>query len=332
MNKHIRMLSTFIMASVILFAGCGAKSAPSEAAVAPAASAAMVSNDTGFAGTAEMMEQSKEAPTADTAATAAPALKDRKIIKHGNLSLETKEFDTAIPKIIDAVTSAGGYIESQSLDGQSLSYQGSYYERYARISARIPADKLGEVTASVGKLCNIVSQGENMDDITDSYFDTKAHLDTLTIQEERLLEILKKAEKLEDVITLEKALSDVRYQIESLTAAMKRMDSQIAYSYLNIDLREVSQYNEAIATPKTFGDKLAISFSRAGDHLINSVQGVTLFVVEAAPITLLWLAVIGCIAMLVRSALCRAKRCRTSKVGQLSKKPESKAADPEEKT
>ena len=38
-----------------------------------------------------------------------------------------------------------------------------------------------------------------MDDITETYFDSQAHLTSLKIQEERLLAILEKAEKLEDV-------------------------------------------------------------------------------------------------------------------------------------
>ena len=54
-----------------------------------------------------------------------------------------------------------------------------------------------------------------MDDITDSYFDAQARLDSLRQQEASLLEILSKAEKLEDVVQLQTALSDVRYQIES---------------------------------------------------------------------------------------------------------------------
>ena len=183
------------------------------------------------------------------------------------LSLETMEFERALAQISELVSGAGGYVESQSVDGRSLSYRGSYYERSASVTARVPAEKLDEVVAGVGGLCNIVSRSENMDDITDSYFDAQARLDSLRQQEASLLEILSKAEKLEDVVQLQTALSDVRYQIESLTAQLKRMDSQVTYSYLNMDLREVVEYQETAAKPKTFGEKLSAAATRAGNHL-----------------------------------------------------------------
>lgn len=171
----------------------------------------------------------------------------------------------ALAQISELVSGAGGYVESQSVDGRSLSYRGSYYERSASVTARVPAEKLDEVVAGVGGLCNIVSRSENMDDITDSYFDAQARLDSLRQQEASLLEILSKAEKLEDVVQLQTALSDVRYQIESLTAQLKRMDSQVTYSYLNMDLREVVEYQETAAKPKTFGEKLSAAATRAGN-------------------------------------------------------------------
>ncbi|WMJ83028.1 DUF4349 domain-containing protein [Oscillospiraceae bacterium LTW-04] len=218
---------------------------------------------------------------------------DRKIVKHSHLSLESKEFDTAFEQILTVITEQGGYIENQSINGQSLTHRGSYYERSASIQARIPADKLDSVTTAVGGICNVTSKSENIDDITDRYFDTQAHLNSLKLQEERLLDILSKADKLEDVISLERALSDVRYQIESLTATMRRMDSQVAYSYLNLDLREVVEYQPVESAPKTLGDKISASFKRSGEKLAWFFEALLLFVIEDLPLIVICLAVLG---------------------------------------
>lgn len=236
------------------------------------------------------------------------ALENRKIIKHANLSLETKTFQTALDKIIQLVEAQGGYIENQTVDGRSLNNESNYYERSASIIARIPSEKLDSVTLSLGELCNIVSRNENIEDISDYYFDTQAHLETLNIQEERLLEILRKAEKLEDVITLEQALSEVRYQIESLTASIKRMDSQVAYSYLNINLQEVVEYQETISAPKTFGEKLSEAAKRSGKSFINTVQGIILFLVESGLVLILWIAILFGIFMLAYKLIRFGKR------------------------
>ena len=184
----------------------------------------------------------------------------RKIIRHLSMELETREFTEAVQSIQAAVAEAGGYIESQNQEGYSLGSRSRYQERYANIQARVPSAKLDEVARSVGGFCNVLSQSESMDDITDSYYDAQAHLKSLQIQEERLLAILEKADKLEDIITLESALSDVRYQIESLTASLRRMDSQVTYSYLNISLREVVEYQEVQEKPRTFTERMGEAF------------------------------------------------------------------------
>lgn len=223
---------------------------------------------------------------------------DRKIVKHSNLTLETKEFDTALELILSAILEQGGYIESQNTNGQSLTHRGAYYERSAAIQARIPADKLDSVTAVVGGIGNVTSKSENIDDITDSYFDSEARLKSLQLQEERLLEILAKAERLEDVISLERALSDVRYQIESLTATLRRMDSQVAYSYLNLSLREVVEYQAVSSAPKTLGEKISASFKRSGEKLVWFFEAVLLFLIEDLPLILIWIAIFGIAAFI----------------------------------
>lgn len=233
---------------------------------------------------------------ADVTVTA--TLPDRKIVKRSYLTLETKEFDTALGQLLAAITEQGGYIESQSTNGQSLIHRGAYYERSASIQARIPADKLDSVTAAIGGIGNVTSKNESIDDITDSYFDSQARLDSLKLQEERLLDILSKAEKLEDVISLERALSDVRYQIESLTATMRRMDSQIAYSYLNLELREVVEYQPTTSAPKTLGEKIAASFKRSGEKLVWFFEAVLLFIIEDLPLIIIWIAIFGLLAFI----------------------------------
>ena len=231
------------------------------------------------------------------------ALEDRKIVRHSRLDLETMEFDTALTEISRMVAEAGGYVQSQSVDGQSMYYSGKYYERSASIQARIPADKLDQVTSQVGDLCNLVSQSENMDDITDTYYDTEARLSSLKLQEERLLAILAQAEKLEDIITLESALSEVRYEIETLTASINRMDGQVAYSYLNISLREVVEYNIQKSQPKTFGERLGASFGRSWENLSTALEGLLFFVIEQGPVLIIYALFIFVIVLLVRAIL-----------------------------
>lgn len=259
----------------------------------------------------------------ETSAEAVPAPPDsRKIIRRANMDLETMEFDAALADIHRAVADAGGYIESQNQGGgTSYASRGRYQEeRYANIQARIPSEKLDQVMASVGGLCNVLSQGEGMDDITDSYYDSQARLNTLNIQEERLLAILEKAEKLEDVITLESALSDVRYQIESLTAALRRMDSQVAYSYLNLYLQEVVEYQQVQEKPRTFGERMREAAGDGVEDMVDGLQEFSIAAVRVGPSLLVWLVIIAVIVLLIR-ALARANAKRREAKGLPPRRP-----------
>ena len=297
LNKKIISLFAVIMALAVIFCGCGGSAKYSAAeSVAPMAYAApqaprepagsdfvaakgIATNSTDM----EMTELEED--------SALPA--DRKIVKHSSMELETKDFENAISQIISTVNQNGGYIESQSVNGKSMRYDDKYYERFADISARVPAENLDLVINSIGGICNVTSRWESIEDITDTYFDADAHLATLKLQEERLLEILSKAEKLEDVITLEQALSNVRYEIEALTARLRRMDSQVAYSYLNISLREVVEYQSVTPAPKTFADRVSDAFVRSADNLRDFCEGIVIFAIEDLPLLIIWLILWG---------------------------------------
>lgn len=218
---------------------------------------------------------------------------NRKIIRHMKTDLETREFDNALAQIRDSVARAGGYIEQENVSGHSLWNEGKGGRggRSAYLMARIPSEKLDGVSDALPGFCNVVRREESTDDVTERYFDSQAHLKSLELQEERLLVILEKAEKLEDVVTLEQALSDVRYEIETITAALRRIDSQVAYSYLEMNLEEVVTYTQVQETPKTFGQELSAAFAVSAWQVTDTAKSLLLGLIEEGPVFLLMLAV-----------------------------------------
>ena len=293
-----------LLSLAMVFTACGSSSATDTAMPSASSSAAALREEMGLENGYGMTAQATESVSNDASAPmesapAAGVTEERKIIKHCYMDMETMAFDQALADIAGLIEEAGGYIQNQNVSGRSFYNQGEYYERTANISARIPAEKLDQVAESVGGLCNVVSRSENLDDITDSYYDTQARLDTLQVQEERLLEILSKAETLEDIITLEQALSEVRYEIESLTAAIRRMDSQVTYSYLELSIQEVVEYNIVKNQPKTFWEKLQASGLRSLDNISSTLQGILFFVIEDLPVLLILLAIVALVVWII---------------------------------
>ena len=309
-SRSMAAVAAIALAMSLCLLGCGGSSGSDSAAASSSAAYSMETQAGAGLAYEDSIAYDRESEEGQTTS----ALPDeRKIIRHASMDLETREFDSAVQQIEALVTEAGGYIESSSQEGYSLEYQGDYRERYASIQARIPSEKLDGVMASVGGLCNVLNQSESMDDITDSYYDAQARLDSLEIQEERLLELLSQATSLEDMITLESALSEVRYQIESLTASLRRMDSQVTYSYLDISLREVVEYRAIQEKPQNFGEQMAAAFGRGIDGMVAGLQSFALFVAEAGPSLVLLALVIFLIVLIVRACSRSARKRREAR-------------------
>ena len=71
----------------------------------------------------------------------------------------------------------------------------------------------------------MVSQSGSAEDVGQNYSDIELRLQTQRTKQERLLALLEKAATMEDIISLENALSETEYQIEQYTSDLKRYDS-----------------------------------------------------------------------------------------------------------
>ena len=161
---------------------------------------------------------------------------------------------------------------------------------------------------AAGGLCNVVSRSTDVSDVTESYTDTEARLNTLRLQEERLLAILSKATELTDVLELESRLSDVRYQIESYEATLRSYDSRVSYSTLHMTLQEVVEYSVVNTPPQTLGQRLSDGFADSMRMVKNSAENVLVWIVTYLPLVLLWAVIIAVAVWLVLRAVRRRKQ------------------------
>lgn len=194
----------------------------------------------------------------------------RKIINEGNVSIETKDFDYSVTAVDQLIASSGGFAEMRNIQGTSLN---SYNLRHATFVFRVPADKFDAVMGSMTGIGAVTQKNTSGTDITDRYVDLEARLKTLRVQEDTLLDLMAKAEKLEDVITLESRISEVRYEIESIQNSLKNYDRLIQYSRITLYLQEVVEVTEKKPVPRTLGDRISEAFNGAieafGDGLEN---------------------------------------------------------------
>lgn len=252
----------------------------------------------------------------------------RKLIKNYNLSVETENMDELIPLIEAEVTRLGGYIEN--LD----TYNGSKYNRsyrYTNYTIRIPANLADEFVEFAGNHGNITNKSLNVNDVTMAYVDTEAQRDSLRIQQERFLELLSQAETVEDILTIEERLTDVRYRLESLESTLRTYDNLVSYSTISVTVSEVVEYTTP--EPETYGQRIKESFTTGIKNFVTGLQNFSVWFVGALPVLLLWAVIITLIVLLVKfiSKKKKAKKA-LEKVGTSLKIPEkSEMKKPSEK-
>lgn len=241
---------------VTLLAGCGSSSSGDSSASSEATAG---SGDFGPTEDA-MMDESAPQATAEGEESAQQPQQTTKLIYRGDLELETTSFDDVTESLLKLVESCGGYVESSDLHN----YDGSY--RYANYTVRVPAEQYRTFFSSVGELCHVTWRSEETENITRTYYDTAGRLATQQAKLTRLQELLRQAESMEDIITIESAISDTEYQIESLSGEMRTYDDLVNHSTVTIHLREVYQLSNVGEPANGFGGRL-------GNALISGLRG-----------------------------------------------------------
>jgi hypothetical protein len=337
--KRNRILA-LLLAALLIFtlAACSAssKSVAMTDMQAPAA-AESAANDENFA-TAAAAGDSKAAVTEDSASASAAASMQaatadsvpsaeslsKKLIYTGYVTVQTTEFDKALQALDASVDTFGGFVESSSVNGDTVrDDDGATHvvNRVAQYTVRVPADKFKSYLAQMNGLGNVISSSKSAENVTSSYTDYEAHLESLKTEQSRLTDLLAKAESVDSLVALEQRLAEVRYEIESIERSLRDLDLQIAYSTVNIELDEVEAYTPTANATRTFGQKLTDALSDGWHGFVRGLQSFCVFLAAALPTLILLAAIAAVVVLIVRAA----RKKRRAK----AKKPEAPKQDAE---
>lgn len=191
---------------------------------------------------------------------------ERKFIITAWLELETTSFDQAVQGLTELTQTYGGWYESSSVANRT---SGS---RWADYTVRIPAERYEAFLNQAGALCHETWREATQDEITEAYYDTQGRLKTQQIKLERLQALLAKAELMEDIITIESAISETEWQIEELSGTLRHYDSQVDYATVHISLREVYRYSDVEQVPDSFASRMSAAFSGGLRSFSNNLE------------------------------------------------------------
>ena len=188
-----------------------------------------------------------------------------KLVYSSEFTISTPDFEADYAKILDACNRFGGYVQSESTSGQAPTTSHASGRR-SYFVFRIPVDNYEAFIGEVSAVGVLESKDLYTDDISFNYYDNESRIAVLEEEQARLMDHLKNATEMEDVIVLESQLSDVLYQLDQLKGNRRGMDNQVEYANVSVTLYERTVAGNLQDSKGTVGERAGNAFSSVNDR------------------------------------------------------------------
>lgn len=209
---------------------------------------------------------------------------DRMIIKTGSLSMVVKDVTESVANITKYAMDNGGFVVYSNIYKSGIIPAGE-------VTIRIPADIFDTGVGEIKLMGEIKSESVNGQDVTEEYTDLDARLQNLQASEKQFLQIMNRATKIEDVLAVQRELTSVRGQIESIQGRMKYLSQSVDLSTLTVYLS--TDPNELPTLDPENKWKPWAEVKNAARSLVELGKGLVNFIIWLVVYLPLWLVIFG---------------------------------------
>ena len=170
--------------------------------------------------------------------------KQHRLAKKAHLALLVRDVEGSLKNAKSIVVAGGG--EVTSLDDTTPATSDTVHE--AHLDVEVPADRLDATLDRLAALGAVQNRAIEAEDLGAAIVDQEARLTNLRRGETDLRKLMDRGGKVAEILTVQQHLSDVRGQIEQLTAQHQHDLHRVATSTISIALTE-DRPNAAPAKP-----------------------------------------------------------------------------------
>ena len=196
---------------------------------------------------------------------------EEKLVYRSSIVLETKDYSSLTKELEEIMKQYEAITQSMRESGGS--------GRTFRLTIRVPARHFDEFIQSLRDSSgSIIDISTNVDNITRQYDNNEIRIEALETQHTRLLQLLNEAKDLNDIIQIEARLSEVETEITQLKSYKNSMDADVAYSTIDLTIREVQTYSET-----SFLQKLLNAFSGSRSNFLRNAEDLIIWFIYRIP-------------------------------------------------
>jgi len=189
------------------------------------------------------------APLYDTGTTVNPVSENevagasqyaRKVIRNAYYSVEANEEQGATNlyrEIADFCNSLGGY---------EFSSDSVHLEHYSNVNAvlKVPPERFEELLAFIDENAEVLSAKVDSDDITAEYYDLSIRLETKRRSLESYYTLLENADRLDDIVSLQRTIDTITEEIEAVAGRLRVMDSLSDMATVTLKIQQFNEIEE----------------------------------------------------------------------------------------
>src|SRR5947207_2088890 len=209
---------------------------------------------------------------ADAANMVSQAL-ERKIIRNANLTVEVTSPSDSQHKIVSIAESHQGFVVTSEAT-QRASEDRTKPEMTVTLSVRVPAAQFNQVMDEIRAVgARVIQEKVTGQDVTEEFMDLEARIKNQKALELQFLEIMKRAGKVDDALSVQRQLAEVRTEIEKLEGRRRFLENQSSLSTINVTLQPPTQ----IVNATGFWYSVRSAFSDG----VDVAAGIVLFLIRA---------------------------------------------------
>lgn len=260
MKKHHLLFS---LCAVLIFA-CQDKAAESVAveAVDTTASASESFDKKEEVAAAVAETPPPPAPKVNTDSSVAP-----KIIRNANLRFETQDLEKTYRNLAENCKIHKAIVQSDIENNDN-------YRLSRNMTIRIPSQNFDVFLAELSKGITYFELKEiSSRDVTAEFIDNESRISSKKKLENRYLELLKKANKVQEMLEIEKQLSEIREEIEAKEGQQKYLQNQVSMSTIDIEFYKNSPTNDGarISFISKIWNAIVSGFNSVSNFFINLI-------------------------------------------------------------
>ena len=151
--------------------------------------------------------------------------KARKMIYSAGLQVQVSSIPDAVKKFLDRVVQLEGYLALRNNN---------------TLTCRVPVKNFQTLIQEVKHYGTVLRESMRAQDVTKKHIDLSIRLENAEKARQRLLKLIDKATKVEDILKIEEQLTRLTETIERIKGELKYLNEQVAFSMVEVGFQSVA--------------------------------------------------------------------------------------------